>query len=145
MRRRVPKPSPPAAAQVFIHLLERSEEAGERVADPGRAAAHLVEIAAAELVGDRDYCCSHRSIFVRPLRPGRALLDVQPERKSHESSGPQSASSIRRSKYLHIHVALSPENGILGACSRAASAVISMKSISVGVVIYVLIIDGGRV
>jgi hypothetical protein len=43
----------------------------------------LSKIALPELVGGRDYGAAHGTVFMRTLRPRKAIFGVDPQRESH--------------------------------------------------------------
>ena len=48
-----------------------------------RGGARLNEISVPKLASQRDHGRSHRPVFMRALRPGYALLGINPNRKPH--------------------------------------------------------------
>lgn len=73
-------------AQPGIKFLQRSEETHEGVFEMRRAAARLMEVAMAELIGARDYGGPHRAVFVGAFGPGKVGFGIDPEGEAHTSS-----------------------------------------------------------
>lgn len=71
--------------QTHIYFFERPEESHERLIQVPRTPPRLPEIARAELVGERNYGCTQRPVFVRALGPRETGLRINPQNEPHTS------------------------------------------------------------
>jgi hypothetical protein len=85
-----------SGAQAGVNLLKRTIETCKAVLQIWRTPPRLLKIAMTKLIGGRDHRSTHRSVFMRPLRPGQRPRAIDPNGKSQRYFSFQAPISRRR-------------------------------------------------